>query len=470
MHYSLLITSCDRHGLLKETLDSFIRVQCGGIKPRDTFIVEDGPTPMPDWLRSEIHYYASHLGKITWVNNETRQGQIYSADRLWGLCTQDYAFWMEDDWRFDGGNFMLPSFEILAKHPEVITVSLRGNTGWHQLIDQAPFEGFKIAMPGWKGGWGGFTFNCGVRRRSDYSRIGSYGASVGYGRNSLGHEMDLSRLYLTMGYRIADLGRTIAVHIGGAFSRSVGFTAPLPRILVAVPVCHAFSYGAWESGDSPLYDKSIAHEGKPYGTKIHVSGPNNRIPALRDTWLRDAEAFKSHVDVRLFYGSPSPTDFVLKSDEVLLDCRDTYGDLPAKTIAVCKYAVEHGYDFIFKADDDSFVWIDRLVHECLSYRFMDYAGFRHACVCGGGPGYWLSRKAFTCVAEHGHEIKEWAEDVMVSRTLHHHSMLPMNLEGHRSGMSSHYFDISKFISASTVTIHAVTPEDMRTLYARERSR
>lgn len=471
MHYSLLITSCDRHALLKETLDSFIRVQCGGIKPRDTFIVEDSCVPMPEWLRENIHFYASHLGKITWVNNESRLGQIYSADRLWTLCTQDYAFWMEDDWRFDGGGaWMRDSFEIFAKHPDVITVSLRGPSGWHQLIDMPTYEGFKVAMPGWKGGWGGFTFNCGVRRRVDYSRIGSYGSVVSYGANSLGHEKDLSKLYLSFGFKIADLNRIIAVHIGGACSRSVGFTAPLPRILIAIPVCHRFSYGQWESGDSPTFDKQRAFEGKPYGEGIHISGPNPRIAALRDTWLKDVAAFSSHVDYKLFYGSPSPIGFVSKPDEVLLDCGDTYGDLPAKTIAICQYAKEREYDYLFKADDDSFVWVDRLVRECLSNRLMDYAGFRHACVCGGGPGYWLSRKAISIVAEHGHKQNEWAEDVMVSRTLHYNSVQPMNLLSHKSGMSNHWFDVSQHIEPWVVTIHAVKPDDMRKLYAREHSR
>ncbi len=476
MHYSLLITSCDRHELLKVALDSFMAANCGAIHPRDTFIVEDGPTPKPAWLTDNYAYYASHLGKITWVNNESRLGQIYSADRLWRLCTQDYAFWMEDDWRFDGGGrWMAESFEILAKHPEIVTVSLRGPSGWHQLIDQPPYEGFKIAMPGWKGGWGGFTFNCGARRRTDYSRIGSYGAVVAYGANSLDHEKDLSKIYLSLGYKIADLGRIIAVHTGGDCSRARGFAAPLPRILIAVPACHQFNYGAWESGDSAQYDRASAFEGKPYGNSIHISGENNRISALRRTWFQDVASFSKHVDYKIFYGSPSPLGFSAKPDEVLLEVPDDYGHLPEKTIAICQYALEHGYDYLFKCDDDTLVYVDRLVWELMSNRFVDYGGFRHAHVCGGGPGYWLSRKAFSIVAEKGHLLNDWAEDVRVSRTLHHNSIQPVNMEGHHSGMSSHWFwPDGKFDPAklppAVVAIHAVQPNVMREWYAHKEGR
>ncbi len=51
---TLVVTSCDRHSLLKITLDSFIAVNCGGGKPDAVIIIEDGPTPMPEWLRENM--------------------------------------------------------------------------------------------------------------------------------------------------------------------------------------------------------------------------------------------------------------------------------------------------------------------------------------------------------------------------------------------------------------------------------
>jgi hypothetical protein len=81
--------------------------------------------------------------------------------------------WLEDDWGFTAGGFLGPSFEISEKYPEVITVALRGDWN-HPLVSDKRFP-FKIAQPNWKGGWGGFCFNPGARRRADWLRVGSYG-------------------------------------------------------------------------------------------------------------------------------------------------------------------------------------------------------------------------------------------------------------------------------------------------------
>lgn len=459
MHYSLLITSCQRFDLLKTTLDSFIARNCGGVKPRDTFIVEDSDAQIPEWLRENIHYYASHLGKITWQANECRMGQIYSADRLWSLCTQDYALWMEDDWSFNEGNFMAESFAILQSHPEVIMVSLRGHSGWHPLQKKGDLL---IAEPNWRGGWGGFSFNCGVRRKSDYKRIGSYGRHVSYGTSGLGHEMTLSKMHGDMGYVIADLGREIVTHTGGSRSRAIEPLPPMPRILIAVPACRDFAYSKWESSDSPEYNAATAYNGKPYGTDIHISGPNPRIQAVRETWAKDIEAFKSHVDLRFFYGTPHPTD--LQGDEVCLPVNGDYEHLPHKTVEICRWAAEQNYDYLFKADDDSYVWIDGLVQELMSNRF-DYAGYTNANICSGGPGYWLSKRAMKEVARNGIQ-DHWAEDVTVGKIMSAANIYPVNLPNHRPGFSQHWFDIDN-IPVGSVCIHALKPETMRELYRRE---
>jgi len=43
---SLVVTSCARHDLLRQTLDSFITTT--DMQPRETIIVEDSDTPMPE--------------------------------------------------------------------------------------------------------------------------------------------------------------------------------------------------------------------------------------------------------------------------------------------------------------------------------------------------------------------------------------------------------------------------------------
>ena len=460
---TLVVTSCNRHELLHSTLDSFIRMNCGGAKPDRTIIIEDGPTPMPEWLRENIHYYSSNVGKVEWVQNESRRGQIYSIDRAYSLVKTDYIFHCEDDWDFvRHENFMQDSKALLEKYPNIIQVSLRGPSGWHQLIDLPKYEGCKIAMPYWRGGWGGISFNPGLRRLSDYKKIGSYGRHVAYGTMGLSHEIQLSKMMLDAGYVIADLNKIVVTHSGGNCSTMKDGIQPLPKILIAIPVCHKFSYGKWESGDSPSFDPANAYNGQAYGTGIHISGDNNRVQALRDTWLQDVKQFSSHVDYKLFYGeggNRAPLD-----DEVFLQVPDDYAHLPHKTIAICKYAKEHGYDMLVKADDDSFVWVDRLVHEALSL-MSDYAGHLNGKVCTGGPGYWLTKRAFTIIADKASANNHWAEDVTVSKALFNNNIQGENLENHYSGRSDHWFDINQ-VPDNAVCIHALKPETMRELYRR----
>ncbi|MFZ1973851.1 MAG: hypothetical protein WAU89_13455 [Candidatus Acidiferrales bacterium] len=452
-----VFTSCARHDLLKETLDSFIRVNCGGAKPDATIIIEDGNTLMPEWLRENIHYYSANVGKVTWIQNEGRRGQIYSIDRAYAQVKTDYIFHAEDDWVFQRGNgFMQQSKALLEKYPSIIQVSLRGNTGWHQLVDQPPYEGCKIAMPYWRGGWGGISFNPGLRRLSDYKRIGSYGRHVAYGSMGLGHEMDLSRKLLDMGYRIADLGDTYVTHSGGARSTMKDPAPQMAKILIGIPVCHKFSYGKWEG------DHTNACVAKDY----HFSADNDRVQAVRDTWLKDAKVFPN-VTVRFFYGQPTPDGFIPQDDEVILSCADDYASLPEKTIEICKYAQQNEYDLLFKCDDDTGVYVDRVLQESMC-GIWDYAGYLNGRVCTGGTGYWLTKRAINVIADHATPNYHWAEDVSVSHFLFQHNIQGVHLEGHRTGRADHWFWKDGFDSSvpmgEITAFHAVRPSDMRAWY------
>ena len=214
-----VVTSCDRHDLLCDTLNSFIRVQCGGMRPDRCIVIEDSGVGMPGWLRKNLEFYGSRLGVLTWLNNNSRHGQVNSIDRGYSLVTTDYIFHLEDDWHFHGSDFMHKSLQILERYPEVIQVALRGETDWHDLIKLSRYP-FKIAVPYWGGDWGGLSWNPGLRRLSDYKRIRNYACHAPGGTSGLVHEALLSRIYLDMGYRIADLGRAIVSHTGAGRSRA----------------------------------------------------------------------------------------------------------------------------------------------------------------------------------------------------------------------------------------------------------
>ena len=457
--YSLLVTSCDRHDLLEKTIKSFLKNV--DVPPRQIVIVEDGSTPMPAFLNKY-----KHLG-LTWINNGTRRGQIYSCDRLWSECKYDFAMWMEDDWQFTQGDFLSKSFEILDKYPEVITVGLRGDWN-HPLIDDPRFP-FKIAEPNWKGGWGSFAFNPGLRRRKEYTRIGSYGKHVGYGSHGLGHEMDLSKLYASMGYVIAVLPGHCA-HIGGGRSRAIEpILDKAVKILIAVPACHKLNYGAWESEESPAFNKATAWQGKAYGKDIHISGENPRIQAVRDTWWNNNHP---NITKKFFYGTVPGFKYQPLDDEVVLPVPDDYAHLPKKTMAICKWSLQNGFDYILKVDDDTYVYPDRAAVEVQS-QSIDFAGHINGGACSGGCGYYLSRRAMEAVVRNPIN-SHWAEDVTVGMIMKAAHIAPIELPMHIPGYSDHWympngFDPSK-INTGIVCAHAVQPEIMREWYDYEKAR
>ena len=452
MQYTLLVTSCDRHDLLARTLESF--VNCADIMPRRTVIVEDGDKPSPSWLRK------IGLGPhVEWINHGSRLGQIATCDRLWQECQTDYAFWCEDDWLFTNANFIRPSLDILGSRPSILQVSLRADWNHPTVLH----EGIRIAEPYWGGDWGGLSFNPGLRRRADYRRIGNYAKHVGLGEAGLGHEKRLSRLYLDLGYRIAALDRGCCIHIGGGRSRAIEPLPPAPRILVAIPACHRYDYKQWESELSPTYDARTNFCNKPYGTDIHITGSDTpRIRAVRETWWRDLQAH-SNVEGKFFYGVPHPVGSVPAPDEVFVNVPDDYSELPRKTIAIARYALGHDFDFVFKCDDDTYVWVDRLVREIMEHR-PEYGGFEHGGVCTGGPGWILGRKAMQVVSTWTPD--HWAEDVSVAKALSHTNIKPTMLSAHTPGFSAHWVDINR-ATPEWVTAHAVKPEDMIELYRRE---
>lgn len=139
----------------------------------------------------------------------------------------------------------------------------------------------------------------------------------------------------------------------------------------------------------------------------------DRFTAELNTWIRG-----KHWNLVWYFTGP------------MLGVPDDYDSLPAKTKAICQWAVNNEYDYAFLTDTDTYVSVPRL----LASRFYlhDYTGYvldwlpTHYC---SGPGYWLSRKAMKILAEadwskisgHGHET---CEDVMVGAVLHAHGILP----------------------------------------------
>jgi hypothetical protein len=467
---TICVTSCGRHDLLKRTVDSLAATNLD-YPIKETIVYEDSDARKPEWIDSGDNPLRG-LGKIRWVSNGKREGQWISIDRMYDLVQTEYIFHCEDDWEFDGRPFLAESVEILKQWRNIIQVSLRGddNTSGHPNVnspdyytgefkDAEVYTDFKIQQPYWRQHWGGFSGNPGLRRKSDWQRIGSYGRATGYGQGGIAPEQIISKLYLDLGYRIAVLptDKPFVKHIGERRSKAVDKLPPKPKVLIAIAACHKYEYGAHTSGINRVTE--------------------GRIQAQRDTWIKDIAPFASYVDYRFFYGR-SPNGIKPKPDEVFLPVADDYTSLPDKMKAIYKWALGHGYAYVYKADDDTLINVALLMRD--PYDQFDQLGFSNcthglnsrkcSCYITGGAGYWLSKKAMlACVSARPlppNNPHRWAEDYTTGMALR--DAFNIRREGSKKylpGFAAHY--VSFPLPEGTVAAHAVTPEDMRSWYAGE---
>src|SRR5262249_6240371 len=144
------------------------------------------------------------------------------------------------------------SLEILDKFVSVSYVCPRSESN-HPAINPNGTP-FLILQPNWEGGWGHFAFNPGLRRLDDYRMIGSYGRFVGYETRFCG-ELKLSQVYRDLGYYVARIDGACK-HIGEGNRHVPWETAPKsPKVLIAIPACHQYTYGKFHEARIDHVDK-----------------------------------------------------------------------------------------------------------------------------------------------------------------------------------------------------------------------
>lgn len=157
--------------------------------------------------------------------------------------------------------------------------------------------------------------------------------------------------------------------------------------------------------------------------------------AIRDTWGKDLPSCQ----LKFFMGGAGAGPF---EDEIFLgsDVADSYDTLSLKTQAMCWWALDHNFDYMFKCDTDTIINVKNLIFNGFSN--YDYFGGENADVnvpgfapkrvefCSGGAGYWLSRKALTIVSNTS-KISTSAEDVFVADALLQHGIRPTFHPGYR---------------------------------------
>jgi hypothetical protein len=173
---TLIITSCNRPQLLKDTLKSFIKFNTFPIK--ETYIIEDsGVIGCNDSILFEMKDDINNL-KLKIIYNDTNIGQLASIDKVYSYVTTKYIFHCEEDWEFLQPGFIEKSLEIFKQNPDekIYTVWLRPHncTSGHPIMYDTLNKGYYKMKPDFsyvdKGEtytWCGATFNPGLRKTQD---------------------------------------------------------------------------------------------------------------------------------------------------------------------------------------------------------------------------------------------------------------------------------------------------------------
>jgi hypothetical protein len=136
---TLVLTSAGRYDLLARTLSSLY-----------------------------AHVPADAFAEVIIAEDWDREGQVRNIDRAYARVRTPYIFHCEDDWEFYRSGFIEPSLDLLKKYPGILQVWLRAHndTNGHPTTHRPDY----LCMnPEWD--WGGFSWNPGLRRRSDWNLI-----------------------------------------------------------------------------------------------------------------------------------------------------------------------------------------------------------------------------------------------------------------------------------------------------------
>lgn len=219
---------------------------------------------------------------------------------------------------------------------------------------------------------------------------------------------------------------------------------------------------------------------------IAIHGSYSRpeqMEAQRNTWLRDLKTdhrfFLGNPDLPLAAMPPAGTSVAmsdLADNVVYLDMPDGPNVDPQrawqghrtpvcqrKTEALCRYAFEHGYDYVLKCDDDTYVRPVLLLES--DFENYDYVGrleSHYAADIGfykfanGGAGYWLSREAMKLINQHGLNLVP-IEDYAVGQLLARNDI--------RAEHDEHYCPTLEPCGSEWFTVHQAKSEDMYRLYS-----
>lgn len=202
-HYDLIVTSCRRFDLLKQTLKSF--KEFADIPPRTVIVIED--SELEDVKAVTLAIFPDAIV----INNNPQIGQMASIDKAYSFASSDYIFHCEDDWEFFRSHFIAESKKILDYLPEASMVSLRPRSELNPKVKHQPMQSIEgldyfVADPKSHPEYFGYSFNPGLRRLEDFKKTPAI--------NSFKSEADVSLNFKQRGFYLAYLENAAVQHIG----------------------------------------------------------------------------------------------------------------------------------------------------------------------------------------------------------------------------------------------------------------
>lgn len=160
-------------------------------------------------------------------------------------------------------------------------------------------------------------------------------------------------------------------------------------------------------------------------------------------------------------GSDTPPENIV----VLDDVKDDYNSLPDKTLAVIRWAREHGYDYVLKMDDDVYCRPERLHIPNEDYVGHAYGHPNYA----SGAAYWLSATAMDACLSKWYKRSN-AEDACIGYTLAKAGITLTEDPRYRVGWKSfEHEELENMFphpSNDTITFHMYFPHHMVEMHQR----
>lgn len=215
---TFVCTSCGRWDLLEKTLRSFLRFNTF---PVDKYIIIDNPQSSDPFVYrkdSEKEFikniFPEHeKSKVEVILNETNYGQVISIDLAYSMVDTKYIFHCEDDWEFYNSGFIESSLVLLHHDPKILNVNIRernnGEKGSeHPILAGGNVYGieYNTYMPNYCGVYHGFSWNPGLRRKSDYGLIAPF--------KKWGNEEGMNYAYQQLGFYAVCTTKSYCRHIG----------------------------------------------------------------------------------------------------------------------------------------------------------------------------------------------------------------------------------------------------------------